>query len=41
LARECGVPYINLTQKDWDSIPDNAKIALDGDTGVVIVFSQA
>ena len=40
LACECGIPYINLTKDDWESIPDNVKIALDGDTGVLTEFSQ-
>jgi phosphohistidine swiveling domain-containing protein len=38
LARECGVPYINLTREDWDSIPDNRRIALNGNTGVVTLL---
>ncbi len=38
LARECGVPYINLTQEDWDSIPDNVNVALDGKTGMVTLL---
>jgi pyruvate,water dikinase len=38
LARECGVPYINLTQSDWDSIPDNVRVTLDGKSGLVTVL---
>lgn len=38
LARECGVPYINLTQDDWNSIPDNVRIALDGNSGTVTLI---
>lgn len=38
LARECGVPYINLAKNDWDSIPDNRRITLDGNTGVVTLL---
>jgi phosphoenolpyruvate-protein kinase (PTS system EI component) len=38
LARECGVPYINLTKNDWGSIPDNVRVALDGKSGLVTVL---
>jgi phosphohistidine swiveling domain-containing protein len=38
IARECGVPYVNLSEVEWDSIPDGAKIAIDGSVGTVTVL---
>jgi phosphohistidine swiveling domain-containing protein len=39
IARECGVPYINLPEHAWDSIPDNVPLALDGVQGTVMVLA--
>jgi len=38
IARECGVPYVHLTTDDWESIPDGAKVALDGTKGTITVL---
>lgn len=35
IARECGVPFVNLPEGDLDSIPDHAQIAIDGAAGTV------
>ncbi len=40
IARECGIPFINLPEDAWDSIPDNVKLSIDGNTGTVIVLEQ-
>ena len=38
IARECGVPYVHLPGDDWENVPDNKKIALDGVGGTVTVL---
>jgi pyruvate,water dikinase len=40
IARECGVPYVNLPEVEWDSIPDGARIALDGNAGTVTILDK-
>ena len=40
IARECGVPYVNLPEVEWDSIPDGARIALDGNAGTVTILDE-
>ena len=40
IARECGVPYVYLMGVEWDSIPDSAKIAIDGNAGTVTVLDE-
>jgi len=37
IARECGVIFINLPDAHRTSIPDNARVSLDGVTGTVTV----
>ncbi|MBN1979483.1 MAG: hypothetical protein JW918_18960 [Anaerolineae bacterium] len=41
IARECGVPYVNLPEVEWNSIPDGARIAIDGYAGTVTVLEVA
>lgn len=38
IARECGIPFVNLPEEAWDSIPDNVRLALDGEAGLVTVL---
>lgn len=38
IGRECGVPYVGLPNTDATSIPDNARIALNGTEGTVTVL---
>lgn len=38
IARECGIPFVNLPEEAWDSIPDNVRIALDGEAGLVMIL---
>lgn len=38
IARECGVPYVNLSGVEWDSIPDGARVSLDGNAGTVTIL---
>jgi pyruvate,water dikinase len=40
IARECGVPYVNLPEVEWDSIPDGARVALDGNAGTVTILDE-
>jgi len=40
IGRECGVPYVGLPNAGTDSIPDNAKIALNGTEGTVTVLED-
>lgn len=37
IARECGVPYVNLSQHSWESIPEQATLTLDGAQGTVTI----
>jgi phosphohistidine swiveling domain-containing protein len=38
IARECGIPFVNLPEEDWDAIPDNTPLSLDGKAGIVTVL---
>ncbi|MBN2005440.1 MAG: hypothetical protein JXA21_18930 [Anaerolineae bacterium] len=38
IARECGIPFVNLPQEAWDNIPDNVRLAIDGETGLVTIL---
>lgn len=38
IARECGIPFVNLPAEAWDTIPDNVRIALDGEAGLVTIL---
>ena len=40
IARECGVPFINLPDINLDSLPDGIKIEIDGRTGTLIIVSM-
>jgi pyruvate,water dikinase len=40
IARECGVPFVNVTTADWDSIPDQARIVVDGTAGTVEIIQM-
>jgi pyruvate,water dikinase len=40
IARECGVPYVNLPDVEWDSIPDGVRIAIDGNGGTVTILDE-
>lgn len=40
IARECGVPYVDLPQELWESIPDGARLVVDGTAGIVIVLAD-
>jgi phosphohistidine swiveling domain-containing protein len=40
IARECGVPYVYLMEVEWDSIPDGARIAIDGSAGTVTILDK-
>jgi hypothetical protein len=35
------VPFVNVTTADWDSIPDQVWIAVDGTAGTVTVGPDA
>jgi phosphohistidine swiveling domain-containing protein len=37
IARECGIPFVNLPEEDWDNIPDNVRLAIDGEAGLVTI----
>lgn len=39
IARECGVPYVNLPEDGWESIPDGVPIILDGVQGTVEILA--
>jgi pyruvate,water dikinase len=39
IARECGVPYVNLPQDGWESIADGVTITIDGVQGTVEVLA--
>jgi hypothetical protein len=41
IARECGVPFVNLPADDYDSLPDKAHAELDGSAGTVTIFPVA
>jgi phosphohistidine swiveling domain-containing protein len=41
IARECGVPFVNLPDSDLQSIPDGARLALDGAAGTVTLLDEA
>ncbi|MBN2394089.1 MAG: hypothetical protein JXR84_25370, partial [Anaerolineae bacterium] len=38
IARECGIPFVNLPEEDWDAIPDNARLWIDGEAGLVTIM---
>ncbi len=38
IARECGVPFINLLDADFDRLPDRVEIEIDGRVGKMIVL---
>jgi phosphohistidine swiveling domain-containing protein len=40
IARECGVPFINLPGVDYASLPDNTRVELDGSAGTVTLLQE-
>lgn len=38
IARECGIPFINLSEEAWENMPDQARISMDGEAGLVSVL---
>lgn len=40
IARECGIPFVNLPEEAWDSIPDNVRLAMDGEAGLVTILER-
>jgi phosphohistidine swiveling domain-containing protein len=40
IARECGTPFVNLTEDDLDAIPDGVPIEVDGRKGTVTILSE-
>jgi len=38
IARECGIPFVNLPEEAWDNIPDNVRLAMDGEAGLVTIL---
>ncbi|MHB0874630.1 MAG: PEP/pyruvate-binding domain-containing protein [Anaerolineae bacterium] len=38
IARECGVPYVNLPDDDFDLLPDGVEVELDGSAGTLTVM---
>ncbi len=38
IARECGIPFVNLPEEAWDTIPDNVRLAMDGEAGLVTIL---
>jgi phosphoenolpyruvate-protein kinase (PTS system EI component) len=40
IARECGVPYVDLPQELWESVPDGARLVVDGKEGIVMVLNE-
>lgn len=41
IARECGVPFINLTVDALESLPDDQLIEIDGQAGTLTVLSSS
>lgn len=37
IARECGVPFINLPGENLENLPDGVLIEIDGQVGTLIV----
>ena len=38
IARECGVPFINLPGEDLENLPDGVVIEIDGQAGTLILL---
>jgi rifampicin phosphotransferase len=38
IARECGIPFVNLPEEDWKNIPDNTRIVIDAEAGLVTIL---
>ncbi len=38
IARECGIPFVNLSEEDWNDIPDNTRVSIDGESGFVTIL---
>ena len=40
ISRECGIPAVNLPDTEWETIPDGARIAVDGSAGTVTILAD-
>ena len=38
IARECGIPFVNLSEEDWNNVPDNTRMSIDGESGFVTIL---
>ncbi len=38
IARECGIPFINLPETRFEDLPDRAEIEINGRTGVMTIY---
>lgn len=41
IARECGVPVLEISPSDLDHIPDSARVTVDGAAGTVAMVNNA